>query len=898
MKKLISLIFVALISSQMWAATLTFSTNNGTISATKGTSSVTSVTSGSSLSTWYDYTITVSSPTWDFEKWTVTYGSTTVDVTTSAVTNTRTFTPSTSGTSRILKFSTNGSPSNITIVAHFIDPSTVPSGPVAPTAGAKASYTATPGTNAMQLGPNVEIPNFSNAVDLGFAVLWAKKDVGSAGVGYRGTKYTYSAAMALSAATLGGTGWRIPTYNELASGGLGGLSTKKDGNDVVFTRSTGYYGVEFIVACESAGATDLWSGPSSGSTNYYGRATKSSGSWTFPNGTSTASYEAWVRPVFDLAAAGIKKLTINVVKDGHTYTNNYYVANNQQVDITPATVSGYNSSWTSGVSGTGTKTFTVTANTTATITYTEAITYVTATFKQADGTTNYCEPQQVESGKKPTKPEGTPAKDPTNTIVYTFNEWNTAADGSGDNLNVAITANTTYYPVFTESTRHYTVRFLNYDNSELKVIDDAEYNSSVIFDAEDPVKPSTDTKTYTFNGWSPAVAAVTGDQDYVAQFTENNRTYTIRFVDYDGREIQVSQEEYNATTNVIAPADPEREGYEFDGWTPDLGPVTSDQTYTATYIVPSYTLTIGACTNGYVTLTANGTTKTVPAAGGSYSYEEGTNITVNAVNNRYFHFVKWTEDNNEAARRMIREIDEDMTLTPTFADNTAFPMLDTWTEAECSSNYNKTNYLTVTLDGRTFNAGEWSTISLPFDLRMTPDDDLYGAIYAFAKADLGVSGNSVTIEFNRTYEVKANVPYLVVPTVGVTNPEFDCVRLVDPVETTLSSDGKVNFTSSLWQQTLYGPTDFYVGTHNTLRYARNTTKGGTIMKGNRAFFRKIGGTSAPMRVRARIDGVDQEIEITEDGDIQPVENTRKYMENGILVIERNGVKYDAQGKAL
>ena len=224
-------------------------------------------------------------------------------------------------------------------------------------------------------------------------------------------------------------------------------------------------------------------------------------------------------------------------------------------------------------------------------------------------------------------------------------------------------------------------------------------------------------------------------------------------------------------------------------------------------------------------------------------------------------------------------------------------MLDTWTEADCMSNYNFDDVLTVTLDGRTFTAGQWATLSVPFDYTLTTEDALYNMVYRLSSATLSSTGNSMNFEFVRSNNIEANQPYLIVPRQAVNEVVFDGVKLETPAEKTPTTDNRVAFVSALWKQTIHGRNDFYVGNNSTLRYASTS---GTTIKGNRAFFRKIGDAvvSAPMRVRARIDGVEQEIEITEDGDIQPVETTSKYMENGILVIERNGIRYDAQGKRI
>lgn len=706
------------------------------------------------------------------------------------------------------------------------------SDPVAPTAGAKVSYTATPGTNAMQQGPNVTIPNIANAVDLGFNVLWAKKNVGAASVDYRGTSYTYDAAKALSASTLGGTGWRLPTYDEISSSGLGALNTQKVGNNVVFTRSTGYNGVTFEIALESAGATDIWTSYESGSYRRYARANKTGTLWVMMNQTTSTSYTAWVRPVFDLAAAGIKKLTINVVKDGVTTTNNYYVANNQQVAITPATVSGYNSSWTSGASGTGTKTFTVTSNTTATITYTEAISYVTATFNNWDGT-QLAQYTNVVSGTTPTYGGSTPTKPSTQTVsevtTYSFTGWSPALG--------AITTNTTYTAQFSSSTtpRTYTIRFLMDDGTTVLSSAQVVYNGSPIEPSE-PTKIGTEEYSYNFTGWTPAVTAVTGDQDYVAVFQQ------------------------------VAKA-------------------------------PKYNLTIGAFTNGSVTLTANGKTDVVPAAGGTYQYEEGTTIIVKAVPAKGYHFNQWN-DANTAASRQVSEIAANMTLTPTFAVNAQFLMDDTWEQAAFISNCAAaTGVLTVTLKDRTYSAGQWATLSVPFNCTLDQEDELYNAVYKLHTLTLAQDGGSVSFEFIRTNVVEANEPYLIVPRHDISTVVFHGVTLTTPAEVSRTTDDRVTFVSGLWKQTISGPNEFYVATGNSLRYASSL---GTNVKGNRAFFRKINDAAsspAPRRAIMVIDGEEVEVEIAGDA-IEEVQVVRKYIENGVLIIERNGVRMDAQGKRI
>ena len=65
---------------------------------------------------------------------------------------------------------------------------------------------------------------------------------------------------------------------------------------------------------------------------------------------------------------------------------------------------------------------------------------------------------------------------------------------------------------------------------------------------------------------------------------------------------------------------------------------------------------------------------------------------------------------------------------------------------------------------------------------------------------------------------------------------------------------------------------------------------------------KVGGIPAGVapRVRMMVDGQETGVEIEEFGaDGQAAETgTKKYIQDGVMVIERNGVKYDAQGHKL
>ncbi len=100
-------------------------------------------------------------------------------------------------------------------------------------------------------------------------------------------------------------------------------------------------------------------------------------------------------------------------------------------------------------------------------------------------------------------------------------------DTVSNNLSVEITENNGVYTAsvtygdvtYTNSINTYTITWQNYNGETLetdtKVVEGStpEYNSST------PTRASDDDYSYVFSGWSPAIAAVTGDTTYTATYT-------------------------------------------------------------------------------------------------------------------------------------------------------------------------------------------------------------------------------------------------------------------------------------------------------------------------------------------------------------------------------------------
>ncbi len=96
----------------------------------------------------------------------------------------------------------------------------------------------------------------------------------------------------------------------------------------------------------------------------------------------------------------------------------------------------------------------------------------------------------------------------------------TALDGSAvtatRQIIIAPIGSTTPEPTY------YTIRFLNYDGTELQVSQVLEGDMPA-YNGPTPVRPEDDTYSYTFSGWTPTLAVATANANYTATFVATDK---------------------------------------------------------------------------------------------------------------------------------------------------------------------------------------------------------------------------------------------------------------------------------------------------------------------------------------------------------------------------------------
>ncbi len=205
------------------------------------------------------------------------------------------------------------------------------------------------------------------------------------------------------------------------------------------------------------------------------------------------------------------------------------------------------------------------------------------------------------------------------------------------------------------------------------------------------------------------------------------------------------------------------------------------------------------------------------------------------------------------------------------------------------------NNVTVALK-RSFVAGQWNTICLPFDVNAETMATLFGT-YELCTLD-NVLNNVMNFNAVEGGAITAGQPYLLKPSTAVTNPTFYGVDIVagEPNQVDVATGWGMKGTYGLTTLATDGSNLFIVSDGKFMK-PENEAK--AVMKGMRAYFIVPSGTNAKL-LRANLDGVETSIDAigTDDAVItdttvytiqgQRVGNTLEGLPRGLYI--QNGKK--------
>ena len=224
----------------------------------------------------------------------------------------------------------------------------------------------------------------------------------------------------------------------------------------------------------------------------------------------------------------------------------------------------------------------------------------------------------------------------------------------------------------------------------------------------------------------------------------------------------------------------------------------------------------------------------------------------------------------------------DVTMDESDTDNSAW-----------STKVNDGNSYNVQIK-RTIKAGMYNTLCLPFAVTSAQAREIFGedVQLRYLESATVEAGNFVlNLEFTSTSGMYQGTPHLIKTSRDIVNPVFAGVQFATTSVGT-STGTNANFTGTFIKSSIpASENNLFLGAENTLYFPTEEID----ILGMRAYF-VVHDAPAGMIKRARIVENEQiltDIEIV--GSQQPKANSQKLIENGQLIIVRDGVRYNVMG---
>ena len=191
---------------------------------------------------------------------------------------------------------------------------------------------------------------------------------------------------------------------------------------------------------------------------------------------------------------------------------------------------------------------------------------------------------------------------------------------------------------------------------------------------------------------------------------------------------------------------------------------------------------------------------------------------------------------------------------------------------------------------RTFTGGMYNTICLPFAVSSDKVLDAFGSgVELIYMTGATIDGSVLDLEFATTTSIYQGTPYLIKPAADVVNPQFTGVEFALS-DASATGGTNADFIGTFVKKTIPDdPNNLYLQANNMLQFSQSEV----TIKGMRAYFHvKVPSSSPVVRPRIVLNGqVLTDIELV-NGEPQ---TNGKFIENGQLIIIRDGIRYNAIG---
>ena len=228
-------------------------------------------------------------------------------------------------------------------------------------------------------------------------------------------------------------------------------------------------------------------------------------------------------------------------------------------------------------------------------------------------------------------------------------------------------------------------------------------------------------------------------------------------------------------------------------------------------------------------------------------------------------------------------VEEPTLITLTTSDN----------DAVIEANIGKTVNVKI---ARSFKANDgYYTLCVPFNM----DPSVIGKAYSLGTITEHVAGEGINIILvEEEYMLSAGVPYLVLPKANMSELVVENVTIQSDIASGQNVTNKEETVKIFFEgfysapgRTTNGTTEYYVGNDGYLY------KGEVEIRGLCGLFTITDANNNPLNVRARVV-TREEVETGLDNNQLPITNIQKVLENGQLIIIRDGVKYNVQGQVI